>query len=148
MNGRAAPVVPRAPSLHHVTGAVHSPVVIVWIGCGWWPSLLRGHLDASGKRQYDQKSAEPSMQLHCTETRLGSLFLTLPTRGLTGQYVISFAGAGKAGSFDHLVSAGEDRRRNRQAERLGGIEVDHQLNLYHLLDRQIAGLAPLRILPV
>ena len=29
--------------------------------------------------------------------------------------------------FDHLVGAREDRWRDRQPERLGGLEVDHQL---------------------
>jgi hypothetical protein len=31
--------------------------------------------------------------------------------------------------FDDLVGAGEDRLRNRQAERLGGVEIDDELSL-------------------
>jgi hypothetical protein len=40
-------------------------------------------------------------------------------------------------SFDHFVGARQQRRRHGDAERPGGLEVDDQLNLGWLLDRQI-----------
>jgi hypothetical protein len=43
-------------------------------------------------------------------------------------------------SLDDLVGAGEDRWRNGEAERLGGVEIDDQLEVGRLLDRQIGGL--------
>src|SRR3974390_2454366 len=40
--------------------------------------------------------------------------------------------------FDHLVGGGEQRWRHGQAERLGGLEVDHQLETRRLFDWEIA----------
>src|SRR5215831_16304267 len=58
-----------------------------------------------------------------------------------------FSIARHARSLDHLISAGEDRRRDRQAERLCGVEIDNQLEPRRLLDRQIARLGALEDLP-
>src|SRR5271165_1702060 len=46
-------------------------------------------------------------------------------------------------SFDDLVGAGEDRLRHGEAERLGGVEIDDQLECRRLLDRQIGRLGAL-----
>src|SRR5215471_3333643 len=46
-------------------------------------------------------------------------------------------------SLDHLVGAGEDRWRHRQAERLCGFQVDDKLECGRLLDRQIGRLGSL-----
>src|SRR5262245_4193288 len=40
-------------------------------------------------------------------------------------------------SFDHLVSAADKRQWNREAERLGGLEIDYQLDFGGLLHRKI-----------
>jgi hypothetical protein len=48
--------------------------------------------------------------------------------------------------LDHLIRTRQQRRRDRQAECLGGLEVDDEVELGGLLDGMSAGLAPLRIL--
>src|SRR5688572_13174010 len=49
--------------------------------------------------------------------------------------------------FYHLVGATEQRQRDRDAKRLGGLEVDDQLDLGGLLDRQVGGLFALEHAP-
>src|SRR5262249_24091367 len=46
-------------------------------------------------------------------------------------------------SFDHLVGAGEQRRRNFQVKRPGRLEIDDELDFGRLHDRQIGGLGAL-----
>src|SRR5262245_51122782 len=50
-------------------------------------------------------------------------------------------------SLDHLVGEREQRRRNLETERLGGVRIDEKLDLGDLLNRQIGGLAALQDSP-
>jgi len=49
--------------------------------------------------------------------------------------------------FDDLVSTAKQRLWHGETERLGGLEIDDQLERGGLLDRQIGGLSPLRSFP-
>jgi hypothetical protein len=43
-------------------------------------------------------------------------------------------------SFNHLIGAAEKWKRDGEAERLGGFEIEKQLNFRGQLYRQVAGL--------
>src|SRR5881394_693138 len=72
---------------------------------------------------------------------------SLPSRTLP----FTWAGLSPAGShqlclahsLDHLVGAGEQRRRHGEAERLGGWKIDYELELGRKLHWQIARLGAL-----
>jgi len=50
----------------------------------------------------------------------------------------------KLGLFDQLVRKCEQRGRHGDAERLGDLNVDDQLELSRLLDGEVGGLGPLQ----
>ena len=45
-------------------------------------------------------------------------------------------------SFDHLVGAQQDRCRQLDADRLGGLEIDDEIELGRLLDPKVGRLRP------
>src|SRR5437667_9017217 len=49
--------------------------------------------------------------------------------------------------FDHLVGQRQQPVRNGEADRLGGLEIDHQIELGRLQHRQVGGLLTLQDAP-
>ncbi|MGY8685392.1 hypothetical protein Q2941_47885 [Bradyrhizobium sp. UFLA05-153] len=45
-------------------------------------------------------------------------------------------------SFDYFVGAGEERRAHFEVERLGGFQIDEQLEFAGLINRDVARLGP------
>jgi hypothetical protein len=45
--------------------------------------------------------------------------------------------------IDYLVGAAKQREREREAECLDGLEIDHKLSFRDLLDRKVCGLSAL-----
>jgi hypothetical protein len=61
-----------------------------------------------------------------------------------GRHPKIFTGTDLPQLFNNLVSAQQERLRDREAERLGGSKVDHQFELGGLLDRHVFGFAALQ----
>jgi hypothetical protein len=53
--------------------------------------------------------------------------------------VVSRCSNGKTELFDHLVGAGQESLWDREAERLGRVEIDDEIELGWLLDRNFGG---------
>jgi len=71
---------------------------------------------------------------------------SIATKLRTSHEVADVPEATSQALFDHFVRSGEQFIWNGDAERLGGLEIYHKLKRRRLLDRQVAGFAPLKIL--
>jgi hypothetical protein len=65
-----------------------------------------------------------------------------PLCATTGREQMQQTTCANARLSDHLVGAQQERFGDRQAERLGGREIDDEVELGRLLDRKVARLRP------
>src|SRR5262249_46275547 len=66
--------------------------------------------------------------------------ISAPQRNVAKCHKQTYAVQQRTQLFDHLVGAGENGGRDVEAERPGGLEIDHQLEFHRLLHRQVGGL--------
>jgi hypothetical protein len=67
--------------------------------------------------------------------RLGSLFLSGRRAGLPASMSTLPLARRCAASFNDPVGLSEERRCDRDPERLGGLQIDHELEIGRVLDR-------------
>src|SRR5215203_6043127 len=98
------------------------------------PANAAGLLRTRGRRPSSRRSSDYSEKIPPSHARPGpgERIVSAQVRTLIGPetcFVIL---------FDYLVGASEQRRWHREAERLGGLEVDRQLVLGRVLHRQVS----------
>src|SRR6266480_6349691 len=102
-------------------------------------------------RSFEAQSHTPCNRCVRFAPTVASGYATLATKRTL---LPTWAGLPPAGShqlclahlFNYLVRAHQHHRRHVEAERLGGLEVDHQLEFGRLLHRQIGRLGTLQYL--
>src|SRR6266571_8688333 len=95
------------------------------LASGWLARLYREGVEPSGSLQ---KVSDRSLIL---------LFWIYP-----GAREVSFEPPSRFTSFDHLVGAQQERFGDSQAQRLGGRQINGEVELGRLLDRNFARLRP------
>jgi hypothetical protein len=111
------------------SGRLHAPyvrAVVVRIRCGrWWP-LPRC---TTNEHQEDECRGEPAWQAHLRRNRLDQARVIVSDIADPAGSPISTsspAPEGHGGSFDHFIGKIEHAWWHREAQRLGGFEVDDQ----------------------
>src|SRR5262245_42171914 len=92
-----------------------------------------------------RKPIRQTLPACCASTSRGAANMPLPTIAMNARRSISLRSCTLQSllrSPDDLVGSNQERLRDCQAQRLGGLEVDHQLELRRLFDREVGGFGP------
>src|SRR5262245_64084044 len=86
-----------------------------------WPRSTISILDM--KRMFSKMDRSPTLEDRNSNVRFGSKAdMCVATRAVRYEPIADIGTL-----FDHFIGAGEHRRRNYEAKRLGGPEIDYQL---------------------
>ena len=97
-------------------------------------------MDAGTSSGWQQEFGRSQIQLWVKGTgegdQIAAALIPTPEERFAAQRAASGQNRKWPASFDYLIGPGEEHRRHVDAERLGGLEIDHQLELGRLLNRQ------------
>jgi len=110
-----------------------------------WTSVINtrsSSAEAAMPRRH--QGCDRTQSVHSSETPLARRLRNIPQPRPPRREQGHQKGRPAAASLDRLIRPQQQRRRNREAERLRGLEVDDQLELGGLLDGKISRLGALQ----
>src|SRR5713101_4838135 len=107
---------------------------------GWWPCALGDFIQTYRARPTAVFWGIPGYAQPGVRRSWGKCASAFPSPTASASKCPARLTPGPFSWMNHLIRAPQHRRRDRQPERLRGLEVNDQLELGRLLDGQVAGL--------